>query len=129
MNLEHWIHDLPRRLELGADLVDDLANGIWVQADDDRERLFAVEAQIWRIAQSTRAAAGQPAALLSFLDRSLRAARSNVGMCLKLPVCEDEGIQLLEGVARDLDDVIAELDILASVDGARLRRAAAGGRS
>jgi hypothetical protein len=129
MNLEHWIHDLPRRLELGADLVDDLANGVWVQDDEDRERLFAVEAQLWRIAQSTRAAAGQPAELLPFLDRSLHAARSNVRMCLKLPVCEDEGIKLLEGVVRDLDEVIAELGLLASAGGARLYRVAAGGRS
>jgi len=128
MNLEHWIHDLPRRLELGADLVDDFANGVWVQSDDHRERLFAVEAQIWRIAQRARAAAGQPAALLPFLERSLRAARSNVRMCMKLPVCEDEGVKLLEGLARDFDEAVAELDVLVSVDGARICRAAAGGR-
>ncbi len=129
MNLEHWLHDLPRRLELAADVVDDLANGVWVQGDDDRERLFGVEAQLWRIAQRTRAARGQPAAVLPFLDRSLRAARSNIRMWLKLPVCEDEGIKLLEGVARDLDDAIAELDVLASVDRGPPCRAAAGGRS
>ncbi len=102
-----------RRLELGADVIDDLANGAWVASDEDRDRLFAVEAQIWRIAQATRKASEQAAALLPFLDRSLRAVRSNVALCVKLGVCEDEeGVGYLEGIVRELDTAISDLSLL-----------------
>jgi hypothetical protein len=112
--IDEWIHDLPGRLELAADVLDDLANGVWVVCDDDRDRLFTVEAQLWRIAQTTRKAEENLGDLLPFLDRCLRAVASNVRLCLKLPVSdEDEGIEMLEGVARELDAAIAELHMLA----------------
>lgn len=131
MRIDQWTHDLPSRLELTADVIDDIANSSWVAGDDHRERIFSVEAQIWRIAQTTRKASGEAADLLPFLDRSLRAVRSNVRLCLKIPVCDEhEGIELLEGVGRELDEAIAELEALARIEDPEPRlRLAAGGRS
>jgi hypothetical protein len=129
MRIHQWTHGLPARLELAADVIDDLANGVWVVADDHRERLFSIEAQIWRIAQTVRKA-DNPESVLPFLDRSLRAARSNVRLCQKLPVCDDEGLELLEGVRRELDQAVAELEVLPRVvDCQPQRRLAVGGRS
>ncbi len=111
MRIDHWIHDLPGRLELAADVIDDLANGVWVVSDGHRERLFSIEAQLFRIAQTTRKRREDD--LLAFVERSLRAVRSNVRLSLKVPVCDhDEGHELLEGVGRELDEAIAELEVL-----------------
>ena len=113
MRTDEWIHDLPSRLELAADVLHDLANSTWVVSDGHRDRLFSVEAQVWRIAQTTRKTSGPRATLLSFLGRSLHAVRSNVRLCLQIPVCyEDEGIELLEGLARDLDTAISDLEFV-----------------
>src|SRR5262249_12680634 len=121
------IHNLPSRLELAAEVIDDLANGVWVATDCHRERLFSLEAQLWRIARTTDKAAAHDEDLLAFAERSLRAVRSNIGLCLKLPVCdEDEGIELLEGVGRELDAAIAELGALRQEPEPRLRLAAGG---
>jgi hypothetical protein len=110
MRIDDWIHDLPARLELAAEDLDNLANADWVTSDDDRDRIFAIEAQVWRIAQTTRKAYGDAATLLPFLDRSLRAVRSNVGLCMRLPVCEEpDGLELLEGLVRALDVAISEV--------------------
>jgi hypothetical protein len=110
MRIDDWIHDLPARLELAAKDLDNLANADWVTTDDDRDRVFTIEAQVWRIAQTTRKASGDAAALLPFLDRSLRAVRSNVGLCLRLPVCEEpDGLELLEALVHALDVAISEL--------------------
>jgi len=129
MRIDQWTHDLPSRLELAAEIVDDLATSDWVVSDDHRDRLFAVEVQIWRIAQTTRKAAGQLAELVPFLDRSLRAVRSNVRLCLKIPVCdEDDGVELLEGVGREFDEAIAEFEVLTRTDDPPFR-VVAGGRS
>src|SRR5258708_37852301 len=129
MRLAFWIHDLPSRLELAGDPVDDVANSDWVASDDHRDRLFSVEAQIWRIAQTTRKAADRPADLLPFLDRSLRAVRSNVRLSLKIPVCDQyEGIELLERLGRELDETIPELEAFSQADDLPLRLVA-GARS
>ena len=124
MDIDTWIRDLPRRLELAADGLDDLASGVWVVTDEDRDRLFTVEAQVWRIAQSTRKAPRPAAGLVPFLDRSLRAVRSNLGLCIRLGVCEGDGRGLLEGIVRDLEAAIAELLLLPRA--AREERGAAG---
>lgn len=125
MTLNEWIHDLPHRLETCADQIDDLANSDWVTRDEDRDRLFALEAQIWRIAQTARKRAVTEATLLPLLDRGLQAARSNLGLCLRQPVCEDEGMELLDPVALDLFELHRKLEMLLrrgkSADGAVTR--------
>jgi hypothetical protein len=127
MRIEEWTHALPARLELAADVLDDLANSDWLASEDHRERIFCVEAQVWRIARTTRKGIGQLADLLPFLDRSLWAVRSNVRLCLKLRVCdEDEGVELLEGLVRELDEAISELEVLTGTDLPPLRLAAGG---
>ncbi len=113
MRIDEWIHDLPSRLELAGDVLNDLANSAWVASDGHRDRIFSVEAQVWRIAQTTRRTSGQHATLLPFLGRSLNAVRSNLRLCLRIRVCdEDEGIELLEGLVRDLDTAISDLEFL-----------------
>ena len=121
MPIDAFLNDLPARLELAAETVDDLANSDWVAGDEHRERLFGIEAQIWRISRTTRRALEQSANLLPFLDRSLRALRSNVGLCLRAPVCdENNGVKLLEGLIRDLDTALSDLElvqVIASAEG------------
>src|SRR6266568_2425342 len=113
MRIDEWIHDLPSRLELAGDVLNDLANSAWVASDGHRDRIFSVEAQVWRIAQTTRRTSGQHPTLLAFLGRSLNAVRSNLRLCLKIRVCdEDEGIELLEGLVRDLETAISDLEFL-----------------
>ena len=126
MRIDPWIHDLPARLELAADSVDDVAQSDWVTSDGHRERLFSVEAQLWRIARTTERGAAQPEDLVPFLERSLRAVRSNVRLCLRIPVCDDDVIELLQGVARELDEAVAELEVLAGLAEPPLRLAAGG---
>jgi hypothetical protein len=127
MHIDLWIHDLPARLELAAEVLDDLANGDWVTSDEDRDRLFAIEAQLWRIAQTVRKGSEQTAELLPFLDRSLQAVRSNVRLCLRIPVCEeDDGVVLLDSVAVDLFEIHRQLEALTDAAAVCL---AAGGRS
>ena len=113
MDISQWISNLAARLELAADDVDDLAKSVWVTNDDDRERLFAIEAQMWRIARTTRRASGPPAAVLPLLEHGLRAVRTNVAFCIRLPVCEEEeGVGFLEGLVHELDTAIGEIGIL-----------------
>ncbi len=94
--------------------------------DEDRDRLFALEAQIWRIAQTARKANETANALVPFLDRSLRAARSNVRRLFAQPVAEeDEARDTIGSVASCLGDYISELEVL--VESAPPRRLAMGG--
>ena len=113
MTLHEWITDLPARLENLADQLDDLANAVWVTSDEDRDRIFTLEAQIWRIAQTARKANETAGAIVPFLERSLTAARSNVRRLFGQPVAaEDEAIDILGSVASYLHDYVSELEVV-----------------
>jgi hypothetical protein len=128
MRIDQWTYDLPRRLALAGDIVDDVAQSDCLASEEHRERLFSVEAQIWRIARTTSKAVEELAELVPFLKRSLRAVRANVRLCLSIPVStEVEGLELLERVGRDLDEAISELEALTRTDDRPLRLAAGGG--
>lgn len=118
MRIAQWIHNLPKRLEVCADVIDDLANGAWVASDEHRDRLFGVEAQLWRIAQRVRKDSVQGLNLLSFLDRSLRAARSNIGLCIRLEICTDEdALAFLKDVLHVVENAIADVELILRTTG------------
>jgi hypothetical protein len=131
MPLHSYLHDVPARLERIGELVDHLANSVWVTDDESRDRLFTLEAQIWRMAQTVRKAKGGTPTLVRFLEGSLPDVHASVRGCLEQPVCtDDEGILQLLFVASDVHDLMSGLREALRMEGrARPRLQAIGGRS
>lgn len=128
MDNVQWIQDLARRLELAADLVDDLANGVWVTSEAERDRLFGVEAQLWRVSRQSRKTAGQGSLLFPWLGDSLCSLRAATLDCIRFrSVEDDDAFAQLEQLFYDVECALAELDVLSGA--ARPMRRAAGGRS
>ena len=100
-----WMTDLARRLELGADLVDDLAASAWVPSEPLRERLFGVEAQLWRISREVRRRALSGRGLDAAVVRDLAHARRATERCVALRACEDDlALAKLLELAHELDE-------------------------
>jgi hypothetical protein len=116
MDIAQWIDDLARRLELGADLVNDLANGAWVPTEADRGRLFRVEVRLWCVSRQARRGAALGARLLPLLGEGLSRCRALVLDAVAVRACEEEdGLAGLQALADDLGDALSEIPILPRV--------------
>lgn len=127
MDIAQWTKDLSQRLEGSADTIDDLANSDWVPSEDLRDRLFGLEAHIWRVSRQIRKSLTEGVDV-AWLARSLGEIRDAVSSCVQLRACEDEdALAQLESLADEIDTVRRVTEVLATR--VKARCAVAGARS
>jgi hypothetical protein len=100
MDITHPFHDLAQRLERSADLVDDLANSDWVRSEEHRERLFGVEAQLWRVSRLAKKSVVWDVEVVA---RGLVEIRDALRECVRLRACDDDdALAQVEGLAYEV---------------------------
>ena len=113
MNTLHSLHELAVCLERCADAVDDVANSDWIAIEELRERLFAIEARMWRLSRDIRKLPAEADAG-RMLDARLLQLRQAVTLCLG-DCTDDDGIAELETIAGELETARCAAADLAAV--------------